>query len=297
MEVNNYKVLVPTDFSDQSNLALHQAIHLARIVGGEVVLLYVLQEKKGVLGKLLNRQQQESFHSLVQDKLEEQAKEISEKHNNIKVENFLKYSTSVHGEIVRFADEIKASIIVMGKGSLIVGGEEQPGIGSITSKILRTSKIPVVTIGGKDLRLGFKNILLPLDLTKETRQKVSWAIQFAKLFNADIQVVSAIWGDKDFVIRQINSQMKQVVSFISKQGVKVKGEIIHPNDGDSNLRRILNKYIKEHQEIDLAIIMTQQEDDFTQLFVGSSATSFIRESKIPVMSIIPRKLDDIIVGF
>jgi nucleotide-binding universal stress UspA family protein len=185
----------------------------------------------------------------------------------------------------------------MGKGSLVIDDEEKPSIGSITSRILRTSKIPVITIGGKKLRLGFKNILLPLDLTKETRQKVSWAIQFAKLFNAEIQVVSSIWENKDFVVTQINSQMKQVVSFISKQGVKVKGEIIRPKDGDTNLRSILNKYIKEHDEIDLAIIMTQQEDDFTHLFVGSSATSFISESKIPVMSIVPRKLDDIVVGF
>lgn len=293
---DNYKVLVPTDFSEQSNLALHQAIHLARIVGGEVVLLYVLQEKKGILGKLFNSQQQESFDDLVHEKLDEQALEFSKKHN-IKVETFVKYSTSVHGEITNFADEIKASIIVMGKGSVVAEGVEKPSIGSITSRVLRTSKIPVVTIGGTELRLGFKNILLPLDLTKETRQKVSWAIQFAKLFNAEIHVVSTIWDNKEFVTKQINAQLKQVVAFIKKQNIMVKGEIVIPNDGDTNIISIFSKYMQEHKELDLAIIMTQQEDDFTHLFVGSSATSFIRETKIPVMSIVPRKLDDIVVGF
>jgi len=243
-----------------------------------------------------NSQQQESFDGLVKEKLNEQALEISKNHN-IKVECFVKYSTSVHSEIINFADEIKASIIVMGKGAVIEDGIEKPSIGSITSRILRTSKIPVITIGAGDYTLGFKNILLPLDLTKETRQKVSWAINYAKLFGADIQVVSAIWEEKDFVVKQINSQMNQVVSFIKKQNINVIGKIIRPTDGSNNLINILSKYIEEHKELDLVMIMTQQEDDFTKLFIGSAATSFIRESKIPVMSIIPRKLDDIVVGF
>lgn len=296
MSTKDYKVLVPTDFSDQSDSALHEAIHLASIVDGEVVLLYVLQEKKGILGKFFNSQQQESFEELVKEKLNEQALDISKNHN-VKVECFLKYSTSVQSEIINFADEIKASIIVMGKGAIIEDGVEKPSIGSITSRILRLSKIPVITIGGGDCTLGFKNILLPLDLTKETRQKVSWAINYAKLFGADIQVVSAIWEETDFVVNQINAQMNQVVSFIKKQNINVKGEIIRPTDGSKNLISILSKYMEEHKEFDLVMIMTQQEDDFTKLFVGSAASSFIRESKIPVMSIVPRKLDDIVVGF
>ncbi len=296
MNTSEYKVLVPTDFSEQSDAALHQAIHLARIVNGEVVLLHVLQEKKGILGKLFNSSQQESFDKLVHEKLEEQAKEIATKHN-IKVECNVNYSTSIHGEIIRFADEIKASIIVMGKGSIIENGVEKASIGSITSRMLRYSKIPLITIGGCNLRLGFKNILLPLDLSKETRQKVSWAIQFAKLFKAEIHVVSAIWEEKDFVVKQINAQMKQVVKFINKQGIKTKNEIVRPTNNSTNLVHILGDYMNEHKELDLAIIMTQQENEFTHLFVGSSATSFIRESKIPVLSIIPRQLDDIVIGY
>lgn len=296
MSTKNYKVLVPTDFSEQSNSALHEAIHLSRIVKGEVALLYVFQEKKGILGKLFNSHQQDSFDGLVKEKLNEQAKAIAEKHD-IKVECYLRYSTSVHGEIINFAEEINASIIVMGKGAVIENGVEKPSIGSNTSRVLRSSKVPVITIGTGDYTMGFKNILLPLDLTKETRQKVSWAIQYAKLFGASIHVVSAIWEETDFVVSQINAQMKQVLAFVNKQNINVVSEIIRPTDGSSNLINILAKYMEEHIELDLAIIMTQQEDDFTKLFVGSAATSFIRESKIPVMSIIPRKLDDVIVGF
>ena len=48
--------------------------------------------------------------------------------------------------------------------------------------MVRESKHPVITIRGKVHRDGCKTILLPLDLTKETREKVNKAIELAKIF-------------------------------------------------------------------------------------------------------------------
>ncbi|RLD43789.1 MAG: hypothetical protein DRI86_09125 [Bacteroidetes bacterium] len=291
-----YKILVPTDFSDQSDFALHQALHLSQIVNGEIVLLYVLHEKKGILGKIFNSEQKDSFNDLILSKLKEQSDIIAEKHN-IKVAIELLHSTSISSKIVEYADKIQASIIVMGKGALMVHGAEVDGIGSNTSRVLRNSKIPVVTVSNARHSLGCNHILLPLDLSKETRQKVSWGIQFAKLFNSKIHVVSGLWDtDKDFVVNKINAQMKQVVSFVKKQGVDVVGEIIVPEKGKEGVVSVLSSYMTKHPEIDLTIIMTQQEDDFTEFFIGSEATSFIRGAKCPVLSVVPRKLDEVVLG-
>jgi len=291
-----YKILVPTDFSDQSNFALHQALHLAQIVSGEIVLLYVLQEKKGILGNIFNSKQKDSFSDLIESKLKEQSKAIAQKHD-IKVDTSLLYSTSISGKIVEYADEIQASIIVMGKGALMVHGAEVDGIGSNTSRVLRNSKIPVVTVSNSQHSKGCNHILLPLDLTKETRQKVSWGIQFAKLFDSKIHVISGIWDtEQEYVVNKINAQMKQVVSFIKKQGIEVVSEVIIPEKGSGGIISIISNYVGRHPEIDLTVIMTQQEDDFTEFFIGSEATSFIRGAKCPVLSVIPRKLDNVILG-
>jgi len=291
-----YKILVPTDFSDQSNYALHQALHLSQIVDGEIVLLYVLHEKKGILGKIFNNEQKDSFNDLILSKLKEQSDAIAEKHK-IKVDTELLHSTSISSKIVEYADKIQASIIVMGKGALMVHGAEVDGIGSNTSRVLRNSKIPVVTVSNSRHSMGCNHILLPLDLTKETRQKVSWGIQFAKLFNSKIHVISGLWDtDKDYVVNKINAQMKQVVSFIKKQGIEVVSEIIVPEKGKVGIVNIISSYVEKHTEIDLTIIMTQQEDDFTEFFIGSEATSFIRGAKCPVLSVVPRKLDEVIIG-
>ena len=291
-----YKILVPTDFSNQSNYALHQALHLSQIVDGEIVLLYVLHEKKGILGKIFNSEQKDSFNDLILSKLKEQSDAIAEKHS-IKVDTELLHSTSISSKIVEYADKIQASVIVMGKGALMIHGAEVDGIGSNTSRVLRNSKIPVITVSNSQHSMGCNHILLPLDLTKETRQKVSWGIQFAKLFNSKIHVISGLWDtDKDYVVNKINAQMKQVVSFIKKQGIEVVSEIIVPEKGKEGVVSVISSYVEKHPEIDLTIIMTQQEDDFTEFFIGSEATSFIRGAKCPVLSVVPRKLDEVIIG-
>jgi len=291
-----YKILVPTDFSDQSDYALHQALHLAQIVKGEIILLYVLHEKKGILGKIFNNEQKDSFNDLIKSKLNEQSKAIAEKHN-IKVATELLHSTSISSKIVEYADEVQASIIVMGKGALMIHGAEVDGIGSNTSRVLRNSKVPVVTVSNSKHSMGCNHILLPLDLTKETRQKVSWGIQFAKLFNSKIHVISGLWNtDNEYIVSKINAQMKQVTSFIKKQGIEVVSEIIIPEKGKEGIVNTVSSYVDKHPEIDLTIIMTQQEDDFTEFFIGSEATSFIRGAKCPVFSVIPRKLDEVVLG-
>ena len=43
---------------------------------------------------------------------------------------------------------------------------------------------------------------------------------------------------------------------------------------------------------DLILIMTQQENDFKELFIGSKAQAIINKSEVPVMSVLPQKKFD-----
>ena len=53
---------------------------------------------------------------------------------------------------------------------------KQRVVGSNSLRIIRECKCPVITIKGKHHREGCQNIVLPLDLTKETREKVTNAM-------------------------------------------------------------------------------------------------------------------------
>jgi nucleotide-binding universal stress UspA family protein len=296
MKETTYNILVPIDFSEQSLFALNQAIGIAKAVQGKLNLLYVHHDKKGVLSKLFSDDQSALFDKAVEEKLLQLANDKSAEHG-LSIDSELVHASSVATKIIKVSEEKKSAMIVMGKGRLCDEGMEMLIIGSVSSRVIRYSKVPVISVGYKVTNPQCKNIMLPLDLTKETRQKVSWGIQMARIFKARIKVVSVLWEkDNTAITEPLTAQMNQVTKFIRKAGVDVEAKIIESDKGSASLVPLLTKYIEE-EAIDLALIMTQQENDISQFFLGSTATEFIRKSPVPVMSITPRETGEIIWGF
>jgi nucleotide-binding universal stress UspA family protein len=123
-----------------------------------------------------------------------------------------------------------------------------------------------------------------LDLTKETREKVGKAIDFAKSFGSEIRIVSVLETHDEFISNHLKRQLSQVHRYIVDHGIKAQSELIEKNG------TVANTIIEYSNKVnaDLIMIMTQQENDFTDLFIGSQAQAIINHSEIPVLSIIPR---------
>ena len=129
--------------------------------------------------------------------------------------------------------------------------------------------------------------MVPLDLTKETREKVNFALELARLGDgAAIRIVSVLFTSDEFVVSRLTRQLQQVKNFIEKEGVECTAEIIKGVKGDESLAESIIKYANK-VDGDLLMIMPQQEVDFTNRFIGSSAQEIINNSDIPVISIIP----------
>jgi nucleotide-binding universal stress UspA family protein len=158
-------------------------------------------------------------------------------------------------------------------------------------RVVRESHKPVITIKGKHHRKGCQNIILPLDLTKETKEKVTKAIEFAKRFGSIIRVVSVLLTNDEFVVNRLTRQLDQVKKYIEEQGVDCTAEIVRDTKGGQSLSESVIDYANKAKG-DLIMIMTQQEEDFTDFFIGSSAQGIINESDIPVLSIIPTPKKD-----
>lgn len=92
-------------------------------------------------------------------------------------------------------------------------------IGSNALRVIREAPCPVITIKGKKHRTGCKNIILPLDLTKETKEKVSKAIEIANLFGSTINLVSVLTTDDEFIVNKLKRQMNQVHEFIVEHNI------------------------------------------------------------------------------
>ena len=279
------RILVPVDFSEQSLIALGQSFNIARDHNAEITMLHVIEEG-GSLAKFISKEQHTDLKKNVQKQLDDLAAETGKK-NKVKI-NTMVTSGSVYEKINEVAASVKATFIAMGTNG--EDGLKKQFIGANTLRIVRESPVSVLTMKVKPHRNGFKTIVLPLDLSKETREKVTKAIELSKLFQAAIRVVFVLFTTDEFIVNRLTRQLGQVKAYFEREGVECTAEIIKGIKGEETLaQNILEYAIKV--EGDLIMVMTQQEVDFTPYFVGSSAQEIINNSKIPVLSIRPLPLN------
>lgn len=278
------KIVVPIDFSEQSLIALGQSYNLAKEYDAELLLLHVVEE--GGWTNLVSSKQISEIKKDLQKKLDKLADDTSKKHK-IPADTMIAKGKA-YEKIIEVADMVSAIMIIMGCNSR--QKLKKFFIGSNALRVVRESNCPVITIKGKHHNSGCKNIVLPLDLTKETRDKVQKAIEIAKLgtYKATIHAVSVMQSTDEFLVTRLTAQMEQVKNYIRNNDVECTAEIIKKKKEDENLAQCILSYAKK-VEGDLMIIMTQQETNFTRLFIGSTAQEIVNNSEIPVLSIIPRK--------
>jgi len=269
------QILIPVDFSEQSLIALEQSFNLAKFYNAELSLLYVIAE-----GNITHGNSDDD--GMIKAKLEELAATISKK-GRINV-NTIVEKGSVSDKILEVSAHLKTKMIIMGT----TGGQIQKKglVGSNALKVVEGAKCPVVTIKGKSMREGCKNIVLPIDLTKESLQKAKKAIELGKLYGATIRLVSVLFGQDKTMENRLNRKIEEA-TFLIKSEVPCTSEIIKAREDDS-LASIVVDYANKVQA-DLIMIMTQQEEESKILPIdaNSAAHYIISNSDVPVMSIVP----------
>lgn len=290
MSYQNPLILVPTAFSPQSLSAVDQAISFAKHTSGKVLLLTVT-EPTSIWSGFLEKDEE---NKLIRQKIEEKLRSLAAQFDGQGVDIETRIEEGTPYEMIKIvADEENADIIIMGTNGAPKGIRKR-FIGSNAMRVVSTAKRPVITIKGSEHNLGIKNIILPLDLTKETKQKVGHAISLAKLYGSTIHVVTVINTNDDFVVKHLKANMRQVHDFIEKEGVKVNADFIK-RLGDESFSSALIHYGIDKKG-DLFVIMTQEETSVSEFFVGSLAQKIIYHSPIPVLSIRPKQLTHISSG-
>ena len=274
-------ILVPTDFSQSADNALEHAVGIAELFDNKIVLLYVLSDNfiNSIFG---SKAQNDLTKELVKTKLDEKIATFTAKHPNVVIEKLVREG-KVYKNIIKAADELECDSIVMGFNGL---ARIERSMGSTTSRVLKSAKVPVVIIKDQTATTNYDRIVLPIDLTKESKQKVKWAIHLAKKYDAEVHVIMEIESDA-FLKKKVEANLAQVVKLLSKEGIKVVHKILDDKAYPDNFGGDIVKYSQE-VDANLILIMTQKETEFKDFFVGSFAVRVINGTKqVPIMAINP----------
>lgn len=276
-------ILVPIGFTHQSLVALQQAVIVAKQTNSELFLLSVVEMPTALQKIFLDYEdKQKQFKDKLRENLVELSNEYCMGISNVKC---LVSSGKIYEQITDVAESIGASLIIMGTDGTPKDIKKK-FIGSNANKVVRSAPCPVITIKGKSISNACDMIALPLDLNKETREKVTNAIQFARLFNSEVRAFSVSFSDDDDSIKnKLIRTLSQVSEFITSKGVKCSTELLEISSSVSFSSSIVN--YSEDINADLIMIMTKGEENLDLNFLGSNARKLINNSDIPIMSIRP----------
>src|SRR5918995_3413399 len=138
------RILCPTDFSESAATAERQAVHLARALGAELLLLHVAIEaplwREGV-GTADVRRVFEGQRKWAEDTLAARAAALSTE--GVSARGVVKVGVAWE-EIVGLAAEERADMIVMGTQGRT--GLERVLLGSVAERVIRRAPCPVLTV-------------------------------------------------------------------------------------------------------------------------------------------------------
>jgi len=187
----------------------------------------------------------------------------------------------VYREIIDEAKEMESLCIVMGTHG--ISGFEQFWIGSNANKLISVSPCPVITLRtGVDVKTEMRTILMPIDSTLDTRQKVPFTAYLAHLFESEIYVLSIYASKYKSIQKKVDLYSDQVCSYLEEEGIKFHRDILSCD----NLTTGTIEYAKRIRA-NLISIMTEQETSPFNLLVGPYAQQMVNNSPYPVMSINP----------
>ena len=275
------KILVPVDFKKESLAALKFAVKVARSIEAKIVMLYVIEEQGFFTNLVLSEEQRSMIHQNAVDKLTALSKE-EKSLAKVSVKIIVKEG-KVYTRIVETGLEINAKFIIMGRTDS--SDWKKNLTGTNTLHIIRESKIPVITVRN-DKHLSDNHILLPLNLRKSVKEKVTKAIEIAHLLNAKISLLTVLSTDLISVELKVNERLYELKQIFEKYDIECVTNLIESKE---DIFKVINNYAKEIAA-EMVMIMTQHELDFHDYIIGTNAQEIINKSELPVISIIPNTI-------
>lgn len=279
MEASISHLLVPVDYSDKSIFGLKYAAKLNRVLNGKITFINVIKGVDPIWSEFFSDVERE----VLLNRLKEHMRKFVHQNSGLSDAEF--DCQILRGKlcdtIMQTAESLGASAIVMGTSR--AENIKKKIIGTNALRVVSEAKCPVITIKSEPSAADIKRLILPMDISKESREKTVDAVAIAKRLNAEIMVVSAYTINDEFVLKNLRNQQNQVVKYIADRGVKCTGTILAVDDQVDGVLDFIDK-----NNGDMVIITTHQQFETVSSFVGSFAKSMVSAAKVPVMSIVPR---------
>ena len=248
-------LLVPTDFSEAAHNAFEYALHIAEELKAKIILLHIYQEipldvsymPVGFIQALKEEKIESARASFDQYKAE--AQEMVRK--KVEVDTLLE-SGKATPQIVRFAEELGADMIIMGTQGAASPAERI--LGSITTSVIERSPCPVLAVPVEASYQPVQEIMYAMGLEESDFPIISQLAAFARGLKAELICTHIKPEDRSW--HKISWDALEQLELLEESGV-VRIEISQEEDVFHGLQRFINQF-----KIDMIAMTTHKQQLF-----------------------------------
>jgi nucleotide-binding universal stress UspA family protein len=265
-------ILVPTDFSELSKIAIRYAIKIATELDGSVTILHVIDLEQKVKATLRlkgsSRELIQTFKKKCQDLVDEVSADLMmEKPISCRV------AQGTFGETMRKeSKKLKSGLIVMGTRG--ASGLKKTVLGSNTASLIGESHIPVLAVPEHGDFKSFRNVIYATDL-KNLEEELSTLIPYVKRFGSTVHILHIV-GNGD----NIESAEAKIDTVVRKMGYK---NIVTLVTFDPDIDGAIDHYISV-SKADLLAMFTHEPSFYEKIFDKSFTRRMAFQSKIPLLA-------------
>lgn len=264
-------IIVPSDFSKNSTIALRYAIQLCKISKSDLIVFHASHISAYALSTASTEEQMtlllqdDETHKM--EKLQDQVNKAYKFLNFPKIPTgtrlLVQYTPMVVERTLELANDEKASMIIMGTHGAT--GINKFFFGSNTSVMISKSDIPVLAIPENYKWNAPKNILFASDL-ENLGKELKQLLPFAESIKASIRILYMDYGiDPD------DKKMKKALEAMKASGFKkIKLEIQKATIEDTLVSQV-KKYITKNKP-DVLVMFTRERTMWDRLFGKGSKT-------------------------
>ncbi|GGG02597.1 universal stress protein [Pontibacter amylolyticus] len=266
------KIIVPTDFSDCSKIAVRFAKGFTRQLQAELILLHVLPN----VGPTIGRQPSDRFK---QELLEEAEEQFSILMAEITADGFtisheVAYGAAVEKEVESFVRAHAIDMVIMGsKGA---SGLKKVLLGSNTVDVINHCSVPVVVVPEHISPRPITHLLYASDL-KNLDEEVEALLPYARLLQATIKIIHVP------PVEYMEHFDKEKLLHTQKQKTNYQAIEIELLEGD-DIATTIERYAAASQGEILAMF-THHTSFLEQLFRHSITREIVWHNQIPLLVI------------
>ncbi len=271
------RILVPVSLSGDGEDALKQAVFFKKKMGSKVTLIHVTPAasnlKSLVQTELNKRLQARAMVRLIRFAKIQFRGRIPD-YVDLRVEIGQHVS-----KIIEIANKESYDLVIIRKNERIEGL-----VGKLkkhsADKIVQEINCPVLSVKDRWTYRGVRNILVPIDVRRQSRDLLNWSVYLGKKLNAKITLISVLSVKIELEKSLAYKKAKLLERSIRAEGIICEARIFE-NEGEDKIESLL-QYAK-HEKADLVLAQGAQEVLFGDSESENFTSRLLHDSIKPVL--------------